>query len=58
MVRNDDGPPPEARPPLLTDLIALCRSLNREGARYIVIGNLTTPDTYALNDIVTLEYNR
>ena len=40
MVRNDDGPPPEARPPLLADLIALCRSLNREGARYIVIGGM------------------
>jgi len=40
MVRNDDGPPTEARPPLLADLIALCRSLNREGARYIVIGGM------------------
>ena len=40
MVRNDDGPPTEARPPLLADLIALCRSLNREGARYVVIGGM------------------
>jgi hypothetical protein len=30
----------EARPPLLTDLIALCRDLNAEGARYVVIGGM------------------
>ena len=40
MVHDDDGPAPEARPPLLADLIALCRSLNREGARYVVIGGM------------------
>ena len=40
MVHGDDGPAPEARPPLFADLIALCRSLNREGARYIVIGGM------------------
>lgn len=40
MVDPDDGSPPEARPPGVADLIALCRSLNREGARYIVIGGM------------------
>ena len=40
MVHGDDGPAPEARPPLLADLIALCRSLNREGARYVVIDGM------------------
>jgi hypothetical protein len=31
---------PEARPPLVEDLVALCRDLNREGARYVVIGGM------------------
>lgn len=39
MVSPDDGAP-EARPPRLTDLVALCRRLNEEGARYIVIGGM------------------
>lgn len=40
MVDADDGPPLEARPPGVADLVSLCRSLNREGARYIVIGGM------------------
>ena len=40
MVDPDDGPQPEARPPGVADLLSLCRSLNREGARYIVIGGM------------------
>lgn len=39
MVSSHDGPP-EARPPRLTDLVVLCRRLNEEGARYIVIGGM------------------
>ena len=38
MDTEDAGPAPEARPPLLEDLVSLCRNLNREGARYVVIG--------------------
>ena len=30
----------EARPPLLEDLVSLCRDLNREGARYVVLGGM------------------
>ncbi len=37
---EDADPPPEARPPLLEDLVSLCRNLNREGARYVVIGGM------------------
>ena len=37
MVDPNDGAPPESRPPQLADLVSLCRSLNREGARYIVV---------------------
>jgi hypothetical protein len=37
---EDAGPAPEARPPLLEDLVSLCRQLNREGARYVVIGGM------------------
>jgi hypothetical protein len=37
---KDDGAAAEARPAGLTDLVALCRSLNREQARYIVIGGM------------------
>ena len=40
MVDPNDGPPPESRPPQLADLVSLCRSLNREGARYIVVGGM------------------
>lgn len=39
MVAPDDGAP-EARPPRLTDLVALCRRLNEEGTRYVVIGGM------------------
>ena len=35
MVDPDNGPPPESRPPRLSDLVSLCRSLNRERARYV-----------------------
>jgi hypothetical protein len=37
---EDAGEAPEARPPVLEDLVSLCRALNREGARYIVIGGM------------------
>jgi hypothetical protein len=37
---EDAGPAPEARPPLLEDLVSLCRNLNHEGARYVVIGGM------------------
>ena len=36
----DADPPLEARPPLLGDLVSLCRDLNREGACYVVIGGM------------------
>ena len=39
MVASDDGAS-EARPPRLTDLVELCRRLNEEGARYVVIGGM------------------
>jgi hypothetical protein len=39
MVPPDDGAP-DARPPRLSDLIALCRHLNEAGARYVVIGGM------------------
>jgi hypothetical protein len=41
MDEPDAGAKPEElepRPPLETDLVALCRELNQRGARYIVIG--------------------
>jgi hypothetical protein len=37
---EDADAPLEARPPLLEDLVALCRGLNREGARYVVLGGM------------------
>lgn len=37
---DDVDPAPEARPPLLEDIVSLCRDLNREGARYVVIGGM------------------
>jgi hypothetical protein len=39
MVAPDDGAP-EARPPRLSDLVALCRRLNEAGTRYVVIGGM------------------
>lgn len=30
--------PPESRPPTLNDLLAVCRGLNAQGARYLVVG--------------------
>lgn len=40
MVDPDDGQAPEARPPNLTDLVSLCRNLNQEHARYLVLGGM------------------
>lgn len=40
MVASDDGPGSESRPPLLEDLLTICRELNREHARYIVVGGM------------------
>lgn len=40
MVAGDDDPVPEARPPLLSDLVGLCRRLNAAGAAYVVIGGM------------------
>ena len=40
MVDPNDGAPPDSRPPQLADLVSLCRSLDREGARYIVAGGM------------------
>lgn len=40
MVDADDDGPLESRPPGLADLVSLCRSLNREGAPYIVVGGM------------------
>ena len=37
---EDADAPLEARPPLLEDLVALCRYLNREKARYVVLGGM------------------
>ena len=37
---EDAGEAPEARPPLLEDLVSLCRNLNHENARFIVIGGM------------------
>jgi hypothetical protein len=37
---EDADQAPEARPPLLEDLVSLCRNLNRERARYVVIGGM------------------
>ena len=39
MVAEHDGSL-EARPPTLSDLVALCRRLNEAGARYAVIGGM------------------
>ena len=40
MVDSHDGPPPDARPPQLADLLSLCRSLDRESGRYVVVGGM------------------
>ena len=40
MVDPNDGAPPESRPPQLADLLSLCRSLNRETVRYVVVGGM------------------
>ena len=40
MVDSDDGSAPEARPPTVADLVSLCRHLNREQARYVVLGGM------------------
>ena len=40
MVPEDAGEAAEARPPLLADLVALCRNLNAAGAAYVVIGGM------------------
>ena len=37
---TEDADPGESRPPTLADLLLLCRSLNAQNARYIVIGGL------------------
>lgn len=37
---DDADQAPEARPPLVEDLVSLCRNLNRERARYVVIGGM------------------
>jgi hypothetical protein len=39
VVDADDGAL-ESRPPTLNDLVCLCRLLNQEGARYVVIGGM------------------
>jgi len=61
VVAADDGAP-EARPPRLNDLVALCRRLNDEGARYVVIGgtkqtirNKDRMDREFLRSILTLD---
>lgn len=38
MVDPDDGPPPESRPPRLSDLVSLCRSLNRTFLQSLLAG--------------------
>jgi len=40
MAPPDDDETREARAPRLSDLVALCRDLNTEGARYLVIGGM------------------
>ncbi len=37
---TDDGKNLESRPPTVEDLVKLCRSLNRAGAKYLVIGGM------------------
>ena len=40
MVDPDDGAGLESRPPVLEDLLKICRALNEQGARYIVVGGM------------------
>ena len=40
MVDPDDGADLESRPPLLEDLLTICRALNERGARYVVVGGM------------------
>jgi hypothetical protein len=40
VVDSDDDAPLESRPPTLADLVSLCRRLNEESARYIVVGGM------------------
>ena len=40
MVDPDDGAALESRPPLLEDLLKICRALNEQGARYVVVGGM------------------
>jgi hypothetical protein len=40
VVDEHDDASPEARPPTVGDLVALCRRLNDEAARYIVVGGM------------------
>jgi len=40
MVDENDGTAAESRPPTLADLVALCRALNEENARYVIIGGM------------------
>ncbi len=40
MVDPDDGPPLDSRPPLLEDLLKICRALNEAGAKYVVVGGM------------------
>jgi len=40
VVDVNDGSELESRPPTLADLVGLCRRLNEEGARYIVVGGM------------------
>jgi len=40
MVDPDDGAGLESRPPLLEDLLTICRALNERGARYVVVGGM------------------
>lgn len=40
MVDHHDGAEAESRPPTLSDLFSLCRALNAQGAKYVVIGGM------------------
>lgn len=35
---DEDAPPLESRTPLVADLVTICRALNEQGARYLVVG--------------------
>lgn len=35
---TENAHPPESRPPTVTDLLTVCRSLNAQGAKYLVVG--------------------